>query len=845
MKRKIVAVLTLLCIALSVALVGAGCVEEQNDPPETQEYEITFSSGTGYTVAVDSLTLTNGKATVKAGTVVTFAVNLAADYNQSNITVKANDIALTPSAGKYSITVNATTAIKVSGVTENTQNPPETQKYEIAFPSGTGYTVAVDSLTLTNGKATVNAGTVVAFAVNLNDDYNQSNITVKANDVVLTPSAGGGTYSVTVNAATVITVSGVEKNPQGETLAYKAIGRVLTRAADSESTTDLGGTDTSKSEVHRVTAAGAVAWNNIALAPYKAVKFYIKAQSGWLNMLDNAGIFNDKTSTGGDQQIFASAAASENIWYELEFKKETDETETYWQMYVNGVKHEKLDANTPVNAKLSKRLSEMKFFFDQGGVYMVSELLGAEDPDYVAPTIAYEALFDSPFTQTADDISSEYPDDDIVENSSVFTTAWGYNNLTFQAVNMGKYNSLKFYVKASESTYFGLAAGSGNDYFEKEVSSSWIAVEFVCEDGEWTINYNGVAAKTGLSVGDLSKIVVKSSATTYCFSDLLASENPDYVEATVTAPSGTGYSVELMNAFAENGTGKIGRGAELKFRVVPQSGYTASDAVVKVNGTAVTAQNGVYAVEVTGDIAISVEGVTENSMQAVSTLEELRAMKEDGKYYLANDIDCASAPFTATGAYIAAGKFGGVLDGRGHSIKNLTFQDNDKQSFFGEFYGTLTDIKFENVSFNGWGADGAKQTEGAAVIAYMMLGGKIENVDISVAFNAKGKTLSKDTDYKDGINLNSATVVFFLQGEMKDICITMTSLSNSSAVDGAVAIGINAWPMDNNHNNYWGKDATATNVSVTASTDIWLTVTAAWNKPVTLTDCTITAPPAQ
>ena len=75
-----------------------------------------------------------------------------------------------------------------------------------------------------------------------------------------------------------------------------------------------------------------------------------------------------------------------------------------------------------------------------------------------------------------------------------------------------------------------------------------------------------------------------------------------------------------------------------------------------------------YAVSATVETATVSDGTTENAEQiGISTAEEFLAMESGKSYYLKNDIDFAGKTYVTLVA-----TFNGVLDGRGHALKNFT-----------------------------------------------------------------------------------------------------------------------------------------------------------------------------
>ena len=157
-------------------------------------YTVTLpGNGTAYTAAPAS----GYGTTAKYGGDFKFTVALSAGYSQSDITVSANGVVLTPADGVYTISgIAANQTVTVGGVVLNS--------YTVTLPQGTGYAAAPAG----GYGATANYGGSYKFTVTLADEYGQCAITVKANGAVLT--AAGGVYAISnITADQTVTVEGL------------------------------------------------------------------------------------------------------------------------------------------------------------------------------------------------------------------------------------------------------------------------------------------------------------------------------------------------------------------------------------------------------------------------------------------------------------------------------------------------------------------------------------------------------------------------------------------------------------------------------------------------------------
>lgn len=176
-------------------------------------YTVTVSETTqdvGYTLIKGS------SDTVKQGESYQFYVIPKTGYQAPNVTVTRGGSAsesVTPEDGLYTV-ANIQSDITI------TIGNAQLQQYTVNFVSGDGYSFegANNTTIAADGTATVNYNSNVSFKVNLDDDYNKSNVTVYANSSELEAN-GAGVYIINnITADQTVIVSGVEKNTYKVTL---------------------------------------------------------------------------------------------------------------------------------------------------------------------------------------------------------------------------------------------------------------------------------------------------------------------------------------------------------------------------------------------------------------------------------------------------------------------------------------------------------------------------------------------------------------------------------------------------------------------------------------------------
>ena len=100
--------------------------------------------------------------------------------------------------------------------------------------------------------------------------------------------------------------------------------------------------------------------------------------------------------------------------------------------------------------------------------------------------------------------------------------------------------------------------------------------------------------------------------------------------------------------------------------------------------------------------------------------------KITGKFVLINDIDCTGLVLVDSGSYWENSRgFGGTLDGRGYTIKNLSVSSN---GLFGTLaYGTIKNVNFTGVKLK---ANAKGNGEGVALFANSVYNATVDNVSI-------------------------------------------------------------------------------------------------------------------
>lgn len=168
-----------------------------------------------------------------------------------------------------------------------------------------------------------------------------------------------------------------------------------------------------------------------------------------------------------------------------------------------------------------------------------------------------------------------------------------------------------------------------------------------------------------------------------------------------------------------------------------------------------------------------------------------------GTFVMVNDIDCSGLSLGNTGNYWENSRgFGGIFDGRGNTIKNLTV---GKNGLFGAIaYATIKNVKFENVELNA-----ADNGSGAyvALLSSRAFNSTIENIYVSFketvvndsVYNTSGLLCYEttfDCTFSDiEIDLSGVSGVKYVAEEYYDADVPYLSVAKSVYKNITVYVG--------------------------------------------------------
>ena len=772
--------IVMLAILVVFSCVFAACEVQ----PETKTYNVTLSTGEGYTLT--------GDKTVEGGKDYTFTLKIADGYEKSaDFAVKANNQTLTAQAdGSYKVAnVSADLTISVSGVTK------KATVYKVTLPSGEGYTI--------NGETTVVEGADYTFTVVAATGYNLDYLVVNVNDEEIDNNGNVGSYTVEkVSSDLTVTVDGVMKNTlavtlnegigykiageesatygedyiftvtikdafkQADNFAVKANGTVLTAEADGSY------------KVAAPTEAVEITVEGVTIDENKKDKFLFSIDDSTLTYDAAADVY----TASSDAEQFAWGIDKDVVaYYKAQGKK-------YLSLYMRN-KEGMSNVAVYINDKLEvKNLCDLT---PTTGLYYTST------PNFLYPSYKYFVLdldilylSNGGFKMFKRDgstngtvylrditFSSEVPTETIEmldtfapahpEAASVYIDGTLELNMHAdgKAINISKEtiakwiadgkNTLSFTVKMYD---FNQGKFVNNLNMYANYPGTWIsaaAADFDAEQGKQVV-VDLTAYPEGVKLGS------DSEKNTFYLTDITLSHT-DYV--TVTFP-------ETQSGYTLSGATTIAKGQAYTFNFALAEGYRKNASfAVKVNDEAVEVVDGkitVAADKVTDNLVVTVEGVEQITYNNVLTA---------GTGYTFEVLD---------GANIEAIPYGGTLKFKvvlaaGYTQSTIAVKDGENVLTAVDGVYTIADIKEAHTI----------TVEGATLNTYDVSLPASENYTVSGA-----KTVTHGNDYTFTVSFaagqdTSAVKVYAQIGDGAKTEITAQDGTYTVAnVDGALTVTI-------------------------------------------------------
>ncbi len=385
--------------------------------------------------------------------------------------------------------------------------------------TGEGYSFTAEGYTVTaDGKLQAEAGTQLKLALVLGESYYTGDPVVKLDGQTLT--AENGTYTVTLNADSVLALEGA--------CFYEVIARYPFGLKPEGSVDEVGGPMSKESSVIKAAwTAGGYSFANTKLEPYYSVMFYARAEGCWLSFRDRLGQFNKK-----DTAIYANGVKNpesgkmepDSAWHKYEFVRQSDERGVIsYALYVDGQKHTRYDEKTQVDARLQNQLNDL--LLDLNGTYYVSELFGCADPNYVVDDPDFYIAEQSPFAMEADGLlTDDYPCGESIRYNLYYKPQWSQEKPA--NFPMEPYSAAKFYI-GTPATGWITCQVNGKDVAIMNPGSGWH--EFLLESTGVGYMLTIDGESTGESIrSNLSELLFNLNDATYHISELFVIDDPNF-----------------------------------------------------------------------------------------------------------------------------------------------------------------------------------------------------------------------------------------------------------------------------------------------------------------------------
>ena len=377
----------------------------------------------------------------------------------------------------------------------------------------------------------------------------------------------------------------------------------LDREVDDLTTEDYPCEEAIELNVHQIKEWGKVSFKDLKLAPYSKIKFYMKGQSSWISFKKTVDEGEILYLDNKDTHILCDGS-----WNEILIEK----IEGGFAFYINGKR---------VAFDFKYNLSEIKLTLNKDDI-IVSEVFAIKDKDYVEvrpAAITVDPLWFKTATRT-ENIYELAPVDYATLSHAYTVSSWCKSS--FSELNLLEYEEISFYVRSAKGEWVTVEVAGKNVLACQD--TVWHEVRLSkSETGLMSITVDG-----SLRSGKVTNLAQLSSSLTggdvVYFSEIYGIRDYTYQKAEVTFKSGTGFTYKVNDAYVNGDKAILGKNTSFSFKVELGGLYNKSEITVKANGATVTAEGGLYTVQVDGDVEIEVLGVVENPLEDIAYVEVAR-----------------------------------------------------------------------------------------------------------------------------------------------------------------------------------------------------------------------------
>lgn len=315
-----------------------------------------------------------------------------------------------------------------------------------------------------------------------------------------------------------------EPEPDYISSAYKGVvGALAVEGSETANYNRLDKVSGAKTYVFTTTQWGEIGFNEMELARYKDVIFFLHKEdmntSNWLE-------FYKKDKKGNRTDFITN---NDNKWYQIELKKRS--TGNAFDVYVNGEKK---------NGTVSG-IGELRVTLNGNSTLKYTSLCGILDPNYQEESIdylpaEYQTVASAAVAGTNASEINNYAPVSRVDGAKTyeFTTEW--SQYAFTDVEAEKYKSLVFFIRKADSDtgrwleFYQVDASGGHvsDYIQTN-GKDWYKVELKKNTSTGKFDVYIDDTKKGEPVADVAKLKFTLNGTPQ-YTSLFGILDPDYTD---------------------------------------------------------------------------------------------------------------------------------------------------------------------------------------------------------------------------------------------------------------------------------------------------------------------------
>jgi transposase-like protein len=558
-------------------------------------YTVTLSEGTGYTMEAKS----GSSLPVQYDGSYTFTFFLDVAYSASSPVIKVNGTEVDVSSGEYTISgIRENTTVSVEGVLINT--------YAVMLQSGTGYTLKAKD----GSSSPVDHGDPFTFTFSLDAAYSAASPMIKVNGMEVDVSSGEYTI-LNITETMTITVDGVVINTYTVSLT-DGTGYVIGAKPGSASPVNYGGSFTFTFSLETAySASSPVIKVNGTKVDMIGGEYTIPNITENTTVTVEEVVINTYTVslTGGMGYVMTTADPTTVEYgdkFTFTFSLETAYSASPAVVKVNGIAVTVIDGeytilNITEDVIVTVEgvvINTYTVSLTGGTGYVIDVKSGSSSPVDYGGSFTFTFSLDTPYSASLAIVKVNGTEVDVSSGEYTITNITEDTTVTVEGVVINTYT-------------VSLTGGMGYVIDAKSGSSSPVNY-----GGSFTFTFSlDVAYSASSPVVKVNGVTVDASSGEYTITNI-TEDTTVTVEGvvintyTVSLTGGTGYVIDVKSGSSS----PVDYGSSFTFTFSLDTPYSASLAIVKVNGTEVDVSSGEYTIlNITEDIVVTVEDVVINT----------------------------------------------------------------------------------------------------------------------------------------------------------------------------------------------------------------------------------------